>query len=77
MKIFNTIAARVMDAVSVGAVCVLIAASPRTVLAQEPSAPPPDGTIKVETRVVLVDTVVTDKKGNYIRDLTADDFKVW
>jgi len=77
MKIFNTIAARVMDAVSVGAVCVLIAASPRTVLAQEPSAPPPDGTIKVETRVVLVDTVVTDKKGNYIRDLTANDFKVW
>ena len=24
-----------------------------------------------------VDTVVTDKKGNYIRDLTIKDFKVW
>ena len=37
----------------------------------------PAATIKVETRVVLVDTVVTDKKGNYIRDLTANDFKIW
>jgi len=34
-------------------------------------------TIKVESRVVLVDTVVTDKKGNYIRDLAANDFKIW
>ncbi len=33
--------------------------------------------IKAQTRLVLVDTVVTDKKGNYIRDLTAKDFKVW
>ena len=35
------------------------------------------GVIKVETRLVLVDTVVTDKKGAYVRDLTAKDFKVW
>ncbi|MGB8886788.1 MAG: VWA domain-containing protein [Candidatus Korobacteraceae bacterium] len=34
-------------------------------------------TIKAETRLVLVDTVVTDKKGNYIRDLTQKDFRVW
>jgi VWFA-related protein len=33
--------------------------------------------IKSETRVVLVDAVVTDKKGQYIRDLTQKDFKVW
>ncbi|MGA7928823.1 MAG: VWA domain-containing protein [Candidatus Sulfotelmatobacter sp.] len=32
---------------------------------------------KSEVRVVLVDSVVTDKKGNYIRDLTANDFRVW
>ena len=32
---------------------------------------------KAETRLVLVDTIVTDKKGNYIADLTAKDFKVW
>jgi VWFA-related protein len=33
--------------------------------------------IRTETRVVLVDTVVTDKKGNYVRDLEAKDFRVW
>jgi VWFA-related protein len=33
--------------------------------------------IKSEARVVLVDSVVTDKKGNYIRGLTAKDFRVW
>jgi VWFA-related protein len=33
--------------------------------------------IHAETRLVLVDTVVTDKKGNYIRDLTLKEFKVW
>ncbi|MBV8906951.1 MAG: VWA domain-containing protein, partial [Acidobacteriia bacterium] len=33
--------------------------------------------IQTETRLVLVDSVVTDKKGEYIRDLTAKDFKVW
>ena len=47
---------------------------------QQPNAPAPASTapvIKTETRLVLVDTVVTDKKGNYIRDLTAKDFRVW
>ena len=34
-------------------------------------------TIKAESRLVLVDTIVTDKKGNYVRDLTEKDFKVW
>src|SRR5277367_4942271 len=33
--------------------------------------------IKTETKLVLVDTVVTDKKGNYVHDLEAKDFKVW
>jgi VWFA-related protein len=32
--------------------------------------------IRTETRQVLVDAVVTDKKNNYVRDLTAKDFKV-
>jgi VWFA-related protein len=32
---------------------------------------------KAETRLVLVDTIVTDTKGNYITDLTIKDFKVW
>lgn len=33
--------------------------------------------IKAEARLVLVDTVVMDKKGNYVRDLEQKDFKVW
>src|SRR5580698_3363700 len=33
--------------------------------------------IRTETKLVLVDAVVTDKKGNYIKDLEAKDFKVW
>src|SRR5712692_4592009 len=33
--------------------------------------------IKKESKLVLVDAVVTDKKGNYIRDLTQKDFKVF
>ena len=43
---------------------------------QEP-APQSGVVIKTETRVVLVDTVVTDKKGEYIKDLNAKDFKVY
>jgi len=30
-----------------------------------------------ETKVVLVDAIVTGKKGEFVRDLTAKDFRVW
>jgi VWFA-related protein len=33
--------------------------------------------IKAQTSLVLVDAVVTDKKGNYVHDLTAKDFRLW
>ena len=33
--------------------------------------------IRTETRVVLVDSVVTDKKGNYVGNLEQKDFKVY
>jgi len=33
--------------------------------------------IRAESRIVLVDAVVTDKKGKYITDLTKGDFKVF
>ena len=50
--------------------------------AQVQETPPPDqpGTvplIKTETRLVLLDTVVTDKKGQYVPNLEAKNFKVW
>ena len=34
-------------------------------------------TFHAETKLVLVDAVVTDKKGAYIHDLTAKDFRVY
>jgi VWFA-related protein len=33
--------------------------------------------IRKESKLVLVDSVVTDKKGNYVRDLTQNDFKIF
>jgi len=39
--------------------------------------PPGAPTIRTETRLVLVDAVVRDKKGNYVTDLSAKDFKVY
>ena len=45
--------------------------------AQDSQAPPGSVVIKTETRLVLVDAVVTDKKEEYIRDLQAKDFRVW
>lgn len=48
--------------------------------AQQPAAQQPvaiGATIKKEARLVLVDAVVTDKKGNYIHDLSQGDFKVY
>jgi hypothetical protein len=46
--------------------------------AQTPEASQQSGpAIKAESRLVLVDAVVTDKKGNYVHDLTQNDFKVY
>jgi VWFA-related protein len=44
--------------------------------AQQPAAQTPAGSIRAESNLVLVDAVVTDKKGNYIRDLESKDFRV-
>jgi VWFA-related protein len=38
---------------------------------------PAGGSIKAETREVRVDVVVTDKKGNYVQDLTTNDFRLY
>ena len=43
--------------------------------AQQPVATLPP--IRTESRIVLVDAVVTDKRGNYVRELTQKDFKVY
>ena len=51
------------------------ATSPADASASSPQFTPP--VIKKESRLVLVDTVVTDKKGAYVHDLTQGDFKVY
>src|SRR5271154_3011243 len=58
--------------------------------AQSPAGPPASATpapptasvpqqpvIRRESKLVLVDAVVTDKKGDYVHDLTQKDFKVY
>jgi VWFA-related protein len=47
--------------------------------AQEPSSQTgaAAATIRSESRLVLVDVIATDKKGNYISDLTEKNFKVY
>jgi VWFA-related protein len=56
--------------------------------APSPAAPPAEAeptvqkqqngpAVRSETRLVRVDVIVTDKKGNYIHDLSAKDFKVY
>jgi VWFA-related protein len=46
---------------------------------QQNSTEPPQSSVVIrkESRLVLVDTVVTDKKGEYVRDLKQSDFKVY
>jgi VWFA-related protein len=48
----------------------------RSVHTQSPSSPPAP-TIRVETRQVLVPVIVTDRKGHYIKNLTAADFHIY
>ena len=42
-----------------------------------PQSQAPAPSIKTESRAVRVDVIVTDKKGNYIHDLKAEDFRVY
>src|ERR1700744_6496447 len=66
-----------MAAVSFGATALL--AQNAGAQDQDKSKPPVDSgaVIKTETRLVVVDAVVTDKKDNYVKDLNKKDFKVF
>jgi VWFA-related protein len=54
--------------------CIVAGLSRGQSAAQAPADP---NVIRSETKLVLVDAVVTDKKGAYVHDLTAKDFRVW
>jgi VWFA-related protein len=50
-----------------------------SILAQQPNATPPadeDDVVKITTKLVQLDAIVTDDKGNQVTDLTADDFEI-
>jgi VWFA-related protein len=51
--------------------------APAAPQAASPADQQPTAVIRRETKLVLVDAVVTDKKGNYIHDLAQNDFKVY
>jgi VWFA-related protein len=53
------------------------AAPTQPVSATDAKLPSEAGVFKAQAKLVLVDSVVTDKKGNYIRDLRKEDFRVW
>jgi VWFA-related protein len=42
-----------------------------------PTSLPQGAVIKSESKLVIVDAVITDKKGNYVHDLKQGDFKVY
>src|SRR5580658_414347 len=68
---------RLSALIGAGIAFVLLAGS-LALAQQKPDAIPDSGAvIRTETKVVLVDTVVTDKKGNYVHSLTLKDFKVF
>jgi VWFA-related protein len=67
MKIFRS-----FFVFAAGAFFVARAAAP-----QKPEPADPNGVIRVQTNVVLVDAVITDKKGAYVRDLKQKDFKIY
>jgi VWFA-related protein len=58
----------------VACLMVSLGSNPRAVYAQEPSAEEPAITIRANTRLVVVDVVVTNKKGGPVTGLKADDF---
>ena len=43
----------------------------------QPQQPAADDIVRISINLVQVDAVVTDKNGNPIKDLTADDFEVF
>src|SRR5688572_9590209 len=46
-------------------------------MAQQPVATPDDDIVRITTNLVQFDFIVTDKRGNQISDLTAEDIEVF
>jgi VWFA-related protein len=63
-----------LHAVMASALLLNFAADPMSLSAQEPAADFPSVTIRANTRLVVVDVVVTNKAGQPVTGLKADDF---
>jgi hypothetical protein len=46
-------------------------------LAQEKKQSAGEDILKIDTDLVMVEVTATDKRGNYVRNLTADDFRMF
>jgi len=74
-----------LEKLTVGVLLGILAFGGTTRAQEQPKPAPPasgdlitsDTVIKKESKQVLVDVIVTDKKGKYIRDLAQGDFKVY
>lgn len=62
--------------VAAGALVAALAGGAAFAGQQTPAPAKAPGVLRVETRLVLVDVVVTDKNGNPVPDLTQDDFTI-
>jgi Ca-activated chloride channel family protein len=59
--------------------CLCFAVTPLPVRSQQPRAQDsrPTTTIRIDTDLVMIDVTVTDKNGDYVRDLRAEEFQVF
>ncbi|QQS45566.1 MAG: VWA domain-containing protein [Acidobacteriota bacterium] len=58
-------------------IIVLLLALASSAPAQEPQGQKPAVTIRVDTDLVAIDVVATDRNGNYVRDLRAEEFQLF
>lgn len=57
---------------------ILLLTSSLAIYAQTPEPTPPnDDVVKISTNLIQIDVTVTDKKGNAITDLKAEDFEIY
>ena len=58
------------------AIILMMALAPVALQAQEKKSSAGEDVLKIDTDLVMVEVTATDKRGNYVRNLTADDFRM-
>ncbi len=57
-------------------IILMMALAPVALQAQEKKPSAGEDVLKIDTDLVMVEVTATDKRGNYVRNLTADDFRM-